>query len=79
MGVKSLPDKIVADLDPSIRVNLGNGVLGESPKFINIGLPTFDVTDIRNLYFAPSTRAKSLNGTRKDNFRDARLGYTHVF
>ena len=79
VGVKSLPNKIVADLDPSILVNLANSVLSESPKFKILGLPTFDETYIRNLNFTPSTRSKSLNRTRRDNFRDARLGYTHDF
>ena len=64
VGVKSLPEKIVADLDPSIRVNLENSVLSESPKFKNIGLPTFDATGIHNINFAPSTREKSLNWKR---------------
>ena len=79
MVVKSLPDRIVADLDPSIRVNLVNSVPSESPKCKNLGLPTFDATDIRNIGFPSSTRAKSLNGTRRDNFRGARLGYRHDF
>ena len=69
MGVKSLPDKIVADFDPSIRVNLANSIIGESPKFINLGLLTFDATGKPNIAFAPSTRAKYLNGTRRDNFK----------
>ena len=56
-----------------------NSVLSESPKFKSLGLSTFDATDIRNLYFVPYTRAKSLNRTRGDNFRDARLGYMHDF
>ena len=79
MGVKSLPDKIVADLDPSTRANLANLVLRESPRFKNIGLPTFNATGIHNTDFTPSTRVKSLNRTQRDNFRDARLGYTHDF
>ena len=79
MGVKILPDKIVADLDPIIRVNLANPVLGETSKFKNLGLPTFDATGIHNIDFTPSTRAKSLNGTQREKFRDARLGYTHNF
>ena len=79
VGVKSLPDKIVVDLDPSIRVNLANSVFSERPKFKILGLPTVNATDIHNLDFPPSTRAKSLNGTRRYNFRDARLGYTHNF
>ena len=79
VGVKSFRDKIVADLDQSIQVNLANSVLREIPKFKSLGLPTFDATYICNLDFAPSTRAKSLNGTQRDNFKYARLGYTHDF
>ena len=79
VGVKILPDKIVADLDPSIRVNLANSVLSKIPKSKNLGLPTFDAMDICNLDFAPSTRAKSLNGICRDTFRDASLGYKDDF
>ena len=77
--VKSLPEKIVADLDPSIQVNLENSVISERPKFKNPGLSTFDATGKHNTDFAPSTRLKSLNGTQRYNFRDSRLGYTHGF
>ena len=79
VGVKILPDKIVADLDLIICVNLANYVLSESPKFKNLGLPTFDATDIRNLDFAPSIRVKNLNGTQREKIRDDRLWYTHDF
>ena len=79
VGGKSLPDEIVADLEPSIRVNLVNPILSKRPKFKNHGLPTFNATGIHNIDFAPSTTAKSLNGARRDNFRDDRLGYTHGF
>ena len=57
-------------------MNLANSVLSKIPKFITSGS---DATSIHDINFAPSTRAKSLNGTRRDNFRDARLGYTHDF
>ena len=79
MGVKILSDKIVTDLDLIIRVNLANFVLIEILQFKSLRIPTSDAMDIPNLDFAPSTRAKSLNGTRRDNFRDSRLGYTHDF
>ena len=79
MGVKSLPDKIVADLDLSIWVNLVNSVLGEIPKFINIRLPTFDATGKQNINSAPSTRANPLNGTWREKFRAYWLGYAHYF
>ena len=79
MGVKSLPKKIVSDLDPSIRANLANSVLSERPKVKKLRLLAFDATVIHNTDFVTSTRAKSLNGTQRDNFRDDRLGYTHDF
>ena len=79
VGVKSVLGEIVADLDPSKRVNLANSVLSESPKFKSLRLPAVDVTDIRNLDFALSTRAESLSGTRKDNLSPSRMGYTHDF
>ena len=60
-------------------MNLANSVLSESPKFKNIGLPTFDAMGKQNIDFSPSTRAKSLNRTLKDNFRADWLGNTHDF
>ena len=74
VGVKSVLGEIVADLDPSIQVNLANSILSKRPKFKSLGLPAVDATDIRNLDFAPSTRAKSLSRTRRDKDRYARLG-----
>ena len=79
VGVKSVLGEIVADLDPSKRVNLANFVLSKSPKFKSLGLPAVDATDISNLDFSPYTRAKSLSGKRKDNFSPSRLGYTHDY
>ena len=40
LGVKSIPDKIVADLDPSIQVNLANSVFSEIPMFKSLELPS---------------------------------------
>ena len=79
MGVKSLPGEIVADLDPSKRVNLANSIISESPKFINIGLLYFDATGKVNIDFAPSTRAKSLNGTWRESFKADWLASRHDF
>ena len=61
VGVKSLPNKIIADLDPSIRMNLANSVLSKIPKFKNLGLLNFDATGKQNIDFTSSTEAKSLN------------------
>ena len=79
LGVKSVFGKIVADLDPSIWVNLANSVFSKIPKFKSLRLPAVNAMDIRNLDLSPSTRAKSLSGTRRDNFSPSRLGYTHDF
>ena len=72
--VKIVLGEIVADLDPSIRVNLANSVLSENPKFKNLGLPAVGARDVSNLGFSPSIRAKSLSGTRRGNFSPSRLG-----
>ena len=60
-------------------MNLANSVLSESQKFISLGHPTAETTDIRNNDFATTTRVKSLNRLRRDTERDYRLGYTHDF
>ena len=60
VGVKFLPEKIVADLDLSIRVTLANCILSEIPKFKSLGLPTFNATDIRNLDFPPLYSSEKL-------------------
>ena len=79
VGVKIIPSEIVMDFESSVQVNLANYVLIERPKFKNLGHPAVETTDIRNIDFAPSTRTKSSSGTRRDNFRDGRLGYMHDF
>ena len=60
-------------------MNLVNSVLSKSPKFINLGHPTVETADIRNIDFTASTRAKNLNGLRRGTERDDRLGHTHDF
>ena len=50
-------------------LNLANSVIRESPKFMNIGLLSFDETGKPNIAFSPSTRAKSLNGIGRENFK----------
>ena len=71
--------KLLLNLDPRKWVNLANSVLRKSPKFKSLGLPAVDATDIRNLYLAPSTKAKRFSGTQKDNISPSRLGYMHDF
>ena len=79
MGVKIILSKIVKDCDSSGRMNLANSVLSESSKSKILGHPTVETADIRNNDFATSTRAKSLNGMRKDTEMVDMLGYTHNF
>ena len=78
-GVKSLPDEIVADLDPSIRVNLANSVIRESPKFINIRFLSFDAIGKATIAFAPSTIAKCFNGTGRGESKLDWLASRHYF
>ena len=79
VGLKSIFPELGKEPEPSVRVNLVNTVLSESSKFITLGHPTVETADIQNIDFATSTRAKSLNGLRRDTERDDRLGYTHDF
>ena len=79
VGVKILPNKIVADLDPRIQVNLRKFRPQRKPKVQKLWVPNFNKTGIHNTDFASSNRAKSLNGTQRENFRDTRMGYTHDF
>ena len=79
VGMKILFPEIRKDFNSSVRVNLANSFLSKSPKFISLGHPTVETSDIWNIDFATSTRAKSLNGLRRYTERDDRLGYTHNF
>ena len=79
VGVKSLPDEIVADLDPRIRVNLVNSIISDSPIFMNLGLLTFNATGKPIIAFVPYTRAKSLNGMQRGNFKSDWLASGHDF
>ena len=77
--MKSVFPEIGKEFNSSVRVNLANSVLSESPKFIDLGHPTVETADIQNTNFATSTRAKSLNGLRRDTEKYDMLGYTHDF
>ena len=79
VGVKSLPDEIVADLDPSKWVNLVNSIISESPNFRNIRLLSFDATGKPNIAFTPSIRAKSLNVTQRKNLKADWIASRHYF
>ena len=79
VGMKSIFLGLRKEPDSSIWVNLANSVLIENPKFINLGHPTVNTADIRNINFATSTRANNLKGLRRRTERDDRLGYTHDF
>ena len=75
--MKSIFPELVKKSDSSVRLNLANSVLSESPKLISLRHPTIEISDIRNINFATSTRAKNLNGLWRDTERDDSLGYTH--
>ena len=77
--MKSILSEIVKEFDSSGQMNLANSVLSESPNLKSLGHPTIKTADIRNINFATSTKAKSLNWMRKDNKRDGNMGYTHDF
>ena len=79
MEVKIVLSEIVADLDPSIRVDFANSVLSESPKFKNLSSMLWMQRIYATLDFAPSTREKNLSRMQKDNFSPSSLGYTHYF
>ena len=79
VGVKSIFPEIGKEFNSSVRLNLVNSVLSESPKFISLGHPTVETADILNIDLATSTRAKNLNRLRRGTERDDRLGYTHGF
>ena len=79
MGVEITFPKTVKESNFSVWVNFANFVLSEILKFISLGHLTAETADIRNIDFATSTRAKSLNGLHRDTERDGRLEYTHDF
>ena len=79
IGVKSLPGKIVTDLDPSRWMNLANSILGESTKLIDLGIYSFNATGKPNFVFSSSTRAESLNVTQGDRFNSDWLASSHGF
>ena len=76
---KSIFPEIGKEFNSSLRVNLANSVLSKIPKFIILGQPTAKTADMRNIDFTTSTKAKSLNGLRRETEEDDRLGYTHDF
>ena len=79
MGVKGLPSEIVADLDPSKLVNIANFIISKSPKFINLGLLSFDGTSKPIISFAPSTKDKSLNSMQREKNKSEWLTSRHDF
>ena len=79
MSVKCLPSEIIADLDPRKRVNLASSLLRTISMFINLCLLSFDAPGKPNISFASSTRAKSLNGTRRGEFKHDSLVSSHCF
>ena len=63
VGVKTLPGKIITDLDPSKRMNFASSVIRKSTKFIYFGLLTFNATSKQKSVLTPSTISEILNST----------------
>ena len=78
-SLKSIFPEIGTKLDYSVRVNLANSVVSNSPKFKILGHPPIETADIQNLDYISVTRPKNCNGLRRSTDRDDRLGYTHDF
>ena len=77
--MKSIFPELLKEPDSSVRVNLMNSVLSESPKSIRLGHPTVNIADIRNIDFVTSTRAKNLNGLRRGTEMRDRMGKRRDF
>ena len=78
-SLKIIFPELILEIDPSVRVNLANSVLSESPKFKRLGHPPIETADIRNLDYISTNRPKNWNRLRRSTDRDDRLGYTHDF
>ena len=79
VGMKSIFLELGQKFDSSIRVNLANSVLSESPNFKRLGNTPIETADIKNLKCISATRPKNCNRLRRSADRDDRLGYTHDF
>ena len=79
VGVKIIFPEIGKEFNSSVRVNLANSVLSESPKFKRLGHQTIETADIRNLDYISAIRPNNCNSLRGSTDRDDRLGYTHDF
>ena len=79
VGVKSIFPELGKELDSSVRVNLANPVLSESPNFKLLRHPPMETEDIRNLDYISTTRPKNCDRLWRSTDRDDMLGYTHDF
>ena len=68
-----------SELDSSVRVNLANSVLSESPNFKRLGHLPMETADLRNLGYISANIPKNCNGLRRSTDRDDRLEYMHDF
>ena len=78
-SLKSIFPELGTKLESSLRVNLTNSVVCESPKFKRLGHPPTEIADIRNLNYISATRPKNCNGLQRNMERDDKLGYMHDF
>ena len=76
-NLKSIFPELGSELDPSVRVNLANSVVRESPKFKRLGHPPIETADIRNLDYISATRPNKCNGLWRSTDRYDSLGYTN--
>ena len=70
VGGKSIIPEFGKEPDPSVRVNLANPVLSESPNFITLEHLPMETADIRNLDYISTTRPKNCTGLRRSTDRD---------
>ena len=75
MGMKSIFPELGQKFDSSVRVNLANSVLSESPNFKRLRHTSIETADIRNLDCISATRPKNYNGLWRSTDRDDRPGY----
>ena len=78
-SLKSIFPEIGTKLDSSVRLNLANYVLCESPKFKHLWHLPIETADIWNLKYISATRPRKCNWFWRSTYRDDRLGYTHDF
>ena len=79
LGMKIIFPELGSEIDSSVRVNLANSVLSESPNFKRLRHTPIETADTRNLECIGATRPKNCNGLRRSADRDDQLVYTYDF